>query len=115
MAVVAAAATAMATVTATVTAIEPLHRGNGGVEDVGLLRTRPRRTKAVAKFASTANEAVAEVASTADNPSTADKDVARLASMVDEAPRPHPRRTRTSSLATGEWRSGICWLSEAAS
>ena len=55
------------------------------MEDVGLLRPRPRRTKAVATFASTANEAVAEAASTTDNPSTADEDVATLAFTVAEA------------------------------
>ena len=41
--------------------------------------------KAVATFASTANEAVTEAASTADNPATADEDVVTLASTVDEA------------------------------
>ena len=55
------------------------------MEDVGLLRPRPISTKAVATFAFTANEAVAEAASTADNPSTADKDVATLASTVAKA------------------------------
>ena len=39
----------------------------------------------MATFASTANEAVAEAVSTEDNPSTADEAVATLASTVDEA------------------------------
>ena len=39
----------------------------------------------MATFASTVNEAVAEAASTADNPSTADEDVATLVSTVAEA------------------------------
>ena len=50
--------------------------------DHGLLRPCPRRTKAVATFASTANEAVIQAASTADNPSTVDEGVATLASTV---------------------------------
>ena len=55
------------------------------MEDVGLLRPRPRRTKVVATFASTANEAVAETASTADTQYTADESAATLASTVAKA------------------------------
>ena len=78
------------------------------MEDVGLLRPRPRRTKAVATFASTANKDVAEAVSTADNPSTSDEDVATLAPTVAEAV------AKTASAAdedagprhggTAEWR-----------